>query len=69
MIGPEELISGWRDLSIEVSKRLGRPVGTGKLRWVVENSGLPIGRRLGRSLIFDEDDMQAVVRLLEWGRL
>jgi hypothetical protein len=59
----QELLSGWRSLALEVGRRLGRPVGAGRVRYRVESSGLEIGRRVGASLIFDESDIAATVRL------
>ena len=58
-----DLLAGWRSLSLEVGRRLGRPVGAGRVRYRVESSGLPIGRRVGASLIFDSSDVDAAVRL------
>ena len=59
----KRLVVGWRELSIAVSERLGRPVGVGKVRWAVESSGLRIGRKIGNALVFDESDIAATVRL------
>jgi len=63
-----DLIAGWRGLSVTVSSRLGQPIGVGRVRWVVESSGLPIGRRAGNTLVFDAGDVDATVRLLEGRR-
>ncbi len=60
----ESLVAGWRGLSLVVGARLGRPVGVGRVRWCVESSGLPIGRRLGNTLVFNQDDVDTVVRLV-----
>ena len=64
----DKLVAGWRGLSLAVSERLGRPVGTGTVRWRVESNGLRIGRKLGASLIFDEAEVEAVVRLVRDGK-
>ena len=64
----DKLVAGWRGLSLAVSERLGRPVETGAVRWRVESSGLRIGRKLGGALIFDESEVEAVVRLVRDGR-
>ena len=64
----QEVAAGWRELSITVSERLGRPVGVGKVRWAVESSGLRIGRKIGPALAFDQADIEATVRLLGGAR-
>lgn len=64
----EVAVTGWRGLSREVSKRLGRPLGVGRVRYVVESSGLPIGGKIGSSMVFDEGDVEATVRLLGGAR-
>lgn len=60
-----DLVCGWRGLSLAVSNILGRPVGVGQVRWAVESRALQVGRRLGASLVFDADDIAAVVQALE----
>lgn len=64
----EDVVAGWRGLSLAVSERLGRPIGVGQVRWQVELSGLPIGRKIGNSLVFDESDIDTVVRLVQGRR-
>lgn len=63
----EELVGGWRGLSLAVGNRLNRPVGTAKVRWAVEHSGLPIGRRVGNVIVFDADEVEMVARMIEGG--
>jgi len=57
------MVCGWRDLSIEVGRRISQPVGASKVRYKVESSGLDIGARVGNTLVFEDDDISAVVRL------
>ncbi len=58
------LVCGWRGLSLVVSATLGRPVGVGKVRWIVESRALSVGQRLGASLVFDAADVAAVADLI-----
>ena len=63
-----ELVCGWRGLSLAASGVLGRPVGVGKVRWIVESRALSVGKRLGASLVFDADDVAAVACLVDGRR-
>ena len=63
-----DLVATWRGLSAAVSARLGRPIGVGRLRWLVESKALAVGTKLGNTLVFDESDVDAVVRLVEAAR-
>lgn len=61
----EGLVGGWRGLSLAVGRRLDRPVGAAKVRWAVEHSGLPIGRRVGNVIVFDASEVEQVARMIE----
>ncbi len=63
-----KLVCGWRGLSLAVSAVLGRPVGVGRVRHLVESRALQVGQRLGASLVFDAADVATVVRVLEGRR-
>lgn len=58
------LIAGWRGLSITVGERLGRPVGAGRIRWIVESEGRPLGTKIGNNLIFSEADVEIATALV-----
>jgi hypothetical protein len=60
----EHRAAGWRELSLVVGERLGRPVGVGRIRWAVESSGQPIGTKIGNILVFSEADVEAAVALV-----
>ncbi len=62
------LVCGWRGLSLAVSAIVGHPVGVGQVRWVVESRALPLGQRLGASLVFDINEVDTVAALVS-GRL
>ena len=64
----ELVVVGWRGLSLAVGERIGRPVGVSLVRNRIENSGLPVGRKLGGVLVFDASDLDAAVRLVEQPR-
>ncbi len=59
-----DMVATWRGLSIEVGRRMGRPIGLGHVRWAVERSGLDIGMKIGGVLVFSEADVEATVRLV-----
>ena len=60
-----DMVATWRGLSIEVGRRLGRPIGVGHVRWAVERSGLDVGQKIGGVLVFDESDVETATRLME----
>jgi len=64
-VANEGLVGGWRGLSLAVGNRLNRPIGTAKVRWAVEHSGLPIGKRVGNVIVFDADEVEQVARMIE----
>jgi hypothetical protein len=68
MLEDAGVLVGWRELSLEVGRRLGRPVGLSKVRHRVEGSGLPVGRKLGGVLLFGEADVATATRLIAGGR-
>jgi hypothetical protein len=65
MTDADDVVVGWRGLSLEIGERLGRPVGLSKVRHRVEGSGLRVGRKLGGVLLFDESDVRTATRLME----
>ena len=64
----DSVVVGWRELSLEVGERLGRPVSVSKVRHRVEASGLRVGRKLGGVLVFDKSDVERAMRLVQEGR-
>jgi hypothetical protein len=59
------LVVGWRGLSLAVGALLGRPVGIGVVRWGVERSGLPVGKKVGGTMLFEQADVELAARLVD----